>query len=60
MGRGSPTEWLSSKAGVQPSSQSPSYSLDTHPLVQALLSHDVLALQLRNISQGPPPPCSVF
>lgn len=41
MGGGSPEESLSCKAGVQPSSQSPSYSLDVHPLVQALRSHDM-------------------
>lgn len=40
-GGGSPAESLSYKACVQPSSQSPSYSLDAHPLVQALHSHDV-------------------
>ena len=38
-GGGSPAESLSCKACV--SSQSPSCSLDVHPLVQALHSHDV-------------------
>lgn len=57
MGGGSPAESSSCKAGVQPSSQGPSSSLDAHPLVQALLSHGVsdVGLATQEYVSGPSP-----
>lgn len=55
-GSSSPTESLSSKSGIRPSSQSPLHSLETHFLILAPLPYNVqdvgLAAQ-KDVSEPP-------